>query len=219
MRGTKFSCVGRASARSSRKVDRSLRAAKYTVPPLASVPYRTPRPITWLIGRKASVIAGSTPWFSSQCELAAEAPHVGDLALGVDRALGGAGAAGGVDEQCQRVVTLGDDGPRRGQRRDRGRARRPGSRRPRRCPAGAPWPPRGPRAGRRPRAGSRTRPGARGRARSGSARRRRRRSRCSTRSATGSVSATIGCSWACGALVCSGTDTAPSWVSAVSTTV
>ena len=70
MRGTKFICVGRVSARSSRKVDRSLLAAKYTVPPLASVLYRTPRPITWLIGRKLSVMAGSTPCLSSQCELA-----------------------------------------------------------------------------------------------------------------------------------------------------
>ncbi len=51
-------------------MDRSLRAAKYTVPPLASVVYRTPRPMTWLIGRKASAIAGSAVWFSPQCELA-----------------------------------------------------------------------------------------------------------------------------------------------------
>src|SRR5574340_32638 len=59
IRGTKISSVGRASARSSRIVDRSLLAAKYAVPPLPNVPYRTVRPTTWLIGVKLSVIDGS----------------------------------------------------------------------------------------------------------------------------------------------------------------
>ena len=61
IRGTKLSWVGRASARSSKKVERSLRATKYAVPPAPSVAYRMPRPIMWLIGMKFSVIDGMAP--------------------------------------------------------------------------------------------------------------------------------------------------------------
>ena len=66
-----------------------------------------------------------------------------------------------------------------------------------------------PRAGRRPRGGSRTPQLARARVRSASVRRRRAAGSRSRRSRVGSVSATIGRSWATAALVCSGTDTAP----------
>ncbi len=73
IRGTKFSWVGRTSARSSRNVERSLRAAKYTVPPTPSVAYSMPRPIMWLIGMKLRLIDGCVPG-SPQWLLAAR-PH------------------------------------------------------------------------------------------------------------------------------------------------
>src|SRR5689334_17290148 len=60
-RGTKLICVGLTRARSSRNVERSLFAAKYVVPPAPRVPYSSPRPIMWLIGRKLSVIDGCAP--------------------------------------------------------------------------------------------------------------------------------------------------------------
>src|ERR1700742_5190336 len=61
IRGTKLNWVGRASARSSKKVERSLLATKYAVPPAPSVAYRMPRPIMWLIGMKFNVIDGVAP--------------------------------------------------------------------------------------------------------------------------------------------------------------
>lgn len=88
MRGTKFSWVGRVSARSSRNVERSARAAKFTVPPLASAPYRMPRPITWLIGMKLSAIDGTTPWLSSQWALAAGRQMLATLLSGYMAPLG-----------------------------------------------------------------------------------------------------------------------------------
>ena len=61
IRGTKLNRVGRANARSAKKVERSLRATKYAVPPAPSVAYRMLRPIMWLIGMKFNVIDGSAP--------------------------------------------------------------------------------------------------------------------------------------------------------------
>ena len=60
-RGTKLNWVGRTNARSSRNVERSLFAAKYTVPPAPRAPYSRPRPIMWLIGMKLKVIDGWMP--------------------------------------------------------------------------------------------------------------------------------------------------------------
>ncbi len=61
IRGTKLNWVGRANARSSKNVERSLLATKYAVPPAPSVAYRMPRPIMWLIGMKFNVMDGVPP--------------------------------------------------------------------------------------------------------------------------------------------------------------
>ena len=81
IRGTKFSLGGPDQSEVLEKVERSLLAVKYAVPPLASVPYRMPRPITWLIGMKLSVINGSRPAFVP-VQSPRLAPDVGDLPRG-----------------------------------------------------------------------------------------------------------------------------------------
>ena len=108
IRGTKLNWVGRTNARSSRNVERSLFAAKYTVPPAPRVPYSMPRPIMWLIGMKLKrdrrVDALVTPGSPDR-----PAPRIGDQPLGVHRALWRACAPRGVDEQRQWVVVVGDE--------------------------------------------------------------------------------------------------------------
>ncbi len=59
--------------------------------------------MTWLIGMKLRVIAGSTDWFSSQVAFDASCHMLATLLSGYIALLGGAGAAGGVDQQGQRV--------------------------------------------------------------------------------------------------------------------
>lgn len=58
IRGTTWNSVGRASARSSNRVDRSDRATKYAMPPEPSVLSSTVRPIMWLSGMKFRLIVG-----------------------------------------------------------------------------------------------------------------------------------------------------------------
>ena len=63
--------------------------------------------MTWLIGMKLSVIDAALGPNQFSADLA---PHLADVALRVHRALGCAGAAGGVDQQGQVVRSPSDDG-------------------------------------------------------------------------------------------------------------
>src|SRR5215217_7931835 len=112
IRGTKLSCVGRTKVRSSRKVERSLLATKYPVPPAPSVAYRMPRPIMWLIGMKFSVIDGVAPSLP-HIAIAERRHELVTRLSGYIAPLRRAGAAGGVDQECQRVVVFRDEGPHR----------------------------------------------------------------------------------------------------------
>src|SRR5574340_851542 len=64
-RGTRFKVVGRTSPMSSNRVDMSLLAAKYPVPPEANVPTSHAIPYRWLSGMYCRWMAGTWALMSS----------------------------------------------------------------------------------------------------------------------------------------------------------